>query len=103
VTVQLINDLHVLRAGLPRKQPGSLRKDMPLHRTYFHDIHEPQAIEAGLKVVCELVDDRGLPRAAPDQPSLPVPHRVHEGVPVLDGSGKVGRLIMNYFLMRAAT
>jgi Fic family protein len=102
VTVQLINDLHVLLArGLPRKQPGSLRKDMPLHRTYFHDIHEPHAIEEGLKVVCELVDDADFRAQHPINQACLFHTEFMKVFPFTDGSGKVGRLIMNYFLMRA--
>ena len=58
VTTQLVYDLYVLLGkNLSRKKPGLLRQDMPLHRTYFHTIHEPEAIEAGLEKVCQLVND----------------------------------------------
>jgi Fic family protein len=58
VTTQLVYDLHVLLdKNLSRKKPGLLRQDMPLHRTYFHTIYEPEAIEVGLEKVCQLVND----------------------------------------------
>jgi Fic family protein len=102
VTVQLINDLHVLlNRGLPRKQPGALRKDMPLHRTYFHDIYEPQNIEAGLKEVAEIVDNADFRAQHPINQACLFHHNFMKVFPYTDGSGKVGRLLMNYFLMRA--
>jgi Fic family protein len=102
VTVQLMHDLHVLLSrGLPRRLPGALRKDMPLHRTYFHDIYEPQTIEAGMQEVCDSVD----------HPDFRAQHAINQAClfhfhfmkvfPFSDASGKVGRLIMNYFLMRS--
>jgi Fic family protein len=102
VTVQLINDLHVLLSrGLPRKQPGALRKDMPLHRTYFHDIFEPSQIEAGMKTVCELVDSPDFRAQHPINQACLFHHEFMKVFPFTDASGKVGRLIMNYFLERA--
>jgi Fic family protein len=102
VTVQLINDLHVLLArGLPRKQPGALRKDMPLHRTYFHDIFEPHMIEQGLKEVCALVDDADFRAQHPINQACLFHYEFMKVFPFTDASGKVGRLLKNYFLMRA--
>ena len=102
VTVQLINDLHVLlNRGLPRKAPGALRKDMPLHRTYFHDIFEPQNIEVGLKDVCESVDHPDFRAQHPINQACLFHHNFMKVFPFADASGKVGRLLMSYFLMRA--
>jgi Fic family protein len=102
VTVQLAMDLHVLMSkSLPRKAPGALRKDMPLHRTYFHDIYEPQHIEAGLLEVCESVDHADFRGQHPINQACLFHHAFMRVFPFADGTGKVGRLLMNYFLMRA--
>jgi Fic family protein len=101
VTVELVNNLHVLlNRGLPRKAPGALRKDMPLHRTYFHDIFEPQQIEAGLKEVCDSVDHPDFRAQHAINQACLFHHSFMKVFPFSDASGKVGRLIMNYFLMR---
>jgi len=101
VTVELINTLHVLlNRGLPRKAPGALRKDMPLHRTYFHDIYEPMNIEAGLKEVCESVDNPDFRAQHAINQACLFHHNFMKVFPFTDSSGKVGRLLMNYFLMR---
>lgn len=102
VTVQLTHDLHVLLSrGLPRRLPGALRKDMPLHRTYFHDIYEPQNIEAGMQEVCDSVDHPDFRAQHPINQACLYHHAFMKVFPFSDASGKVGRLIMNYFLMRA--
>jgi Fic family protein len=102
VTVQLIHDMHVLLAkDLPRKTPGVLRKDMPLHRTYFHQIHEPDMIEEGLKKVEEMVSQADFRAQHPINQASLFHHAFMSVFPFSDGAGKVGRLLMNYFLMRA--
>jgi len=102
VTAQFINDLHVLLTkNLVRKSPGALRKDMPLHRTYFHDIFDPAQIEAGLVAVCEFVDGADFRAQHPINQACLFHHEFMKVFPYTDGSGKVGRLIMNYFLVRA--
>jgi Fic family protein len=102
VSVEQFNDLHVmLTKGLLRKTPGALRKDMPLHRTYFHDIFEPSKIEAGLEAVCAFVETADFRAQHPINQSCLFHHEFMKVFPYTDNSGKVGRLVMNYFLLRA--
>lgn len=102
IDLQLVNDLHVLLTrNLVRKHPGSLRKDMPLHRTYFHDICEPPDIEARLKEVCESVDNSEFRAQHAINQACLFHHSFMSVFPFADNSGKVGRLLMNYFLIRA--
>jgi Fic family protein len=102
VTPQLVNDLHVLLTrNLVRKVPGALRKDMPLHRTYFHDIVEPQHIEAALLAACESVDNADFRAQHPINQACLFHHDFMRVFPFAENSGKVGRLLMNYFLIRA--
>jgi Fic family protein len=101
VPLQQVFDLHMqLNKDLPRKTPGQLRKEMPLHRTYFHDIHDPDSIEAGLKQVCELVDDGDFRAQHPINQAALFHHAFMKVFPFTHDSGKVGRLLMNYFLIR---
>lgn len=101
VTVQLVRDLHVLlNKDLPRKTPGVLRKDMPLHRSYFHEIFDPEDIEVGLKKVCDAVSHPDFRAQHPINQACLFHTDFMRVFPFSDGAGKVGRLIMNYFLMR---
>ena len=102
VKTPLAYELHtMLYRDLPRKTPGELRTDMPLHRTYFHTISEPEQIESELEIACGIVSDpdfRG--QHAINQASL-FHHKFMSVFPFAQGSGSVGRLLMNFFLVRA--
>lgn len=92
---------HVLLRDLPRKTPGMLRTDMPLHRTYFHDIADPSRIEAGLEETFELAQSADFrSQHAINQASL-FHVQFMRVFPFAVGSGIVGRWLMNYFLMSA--
>ncbi len=102
ISPALVNDLHVLlNKNLVRKTPGALRKEMPLHRTYFHDIYDPAQIDAGILSVCESVNDSDFRAQHPINQACLFHHGFMKVFPFADGSGKVGRLLMNYFLIRA--
>ncbi|MCP4501627.1 MAG: Fic family protein [Deltaproteobacteria bacterium] len=102
ITVQLVYDLHVLLSkNLPRKKPGLLRQEMPLHRTYFHTISDPENIEEGLEKVCELLGDSDFRAQHPINQACLFHYEFMCVFPFSNGAGKVGRLLLNYFLMRA--
>lgn len=102
ITPQLVHDLHVLLTrNLQRKVPGALRKDMPLHRTYFHEILDPSQIEAGLVAACESVENADFRTQHPINQACLFHHEFMRVFPFAENSGKVGRLLMNYFLIRA--
>ena len=69
----------VLYSNLPNRMPVQFRRDMPLHRTYFHDIVQPVQI----------------------QPALEQLFHFMEIFPFSDLSGKVGRMMLNLILIRA--
>jgi Fic family protein len=102
ITVKQIFDLHILlNRDLPRRHPGVLRTDMPLHRTYFHKISEPELIESGLQEVIEMVSDSDFRTQHPINQAAMFHHKYMEVFPFSHDSGKVGRFLMNYFLIRA--
>ena len=102
VTVEEAFDLHrLLNRELPRKKPGELRKDMPLHRTYFHTIHDPDSIEQGLKDAVAMVTDPDFRAQHPINQACLFHHAFMSVFPFSHDAGKIGRLIMNYFLIRS--
>jgi Fic family protein len=102
VTVDQVMELHLLlNKDLPRKHPGQLRAEMPLHRTYFHNISDPSDIPAGLERVCAIVDDSEFRAQHPINQAALFHHEFMQVFPFTHDSGKVGRLLMNYFLVRA--
>jgi Fic family protein len=78
-----------------------LRKDMPLHRTYFHDIQQPAKIVPELTKVFEYVASPEWAALPPLQQATMFHHKFMSVFPFTDLSGKVGRLMMNIVLMRA--
>jgi Fic family protein len=101
ITYEQVIDLHVLlNRDLPRKTPGALRTEVPLHRTYFHDIHQPDMIEAGLKRVCESVDVAEFRAQHPINQASLFHHDFMHVFPFTNDTGKIGRLFLNYFLIR---
>jgi len=83
------------------KGPPRYRKDMPLHRTYFHEIAVPEKIAPGMR---ELVKWMGDPDNARNMHPIRYASRAHYQMlqifPFPKHSGKVARLIMNLILLR---
>ena len=84
----------------PAFEPARYRKDIPLHRAYFHDIAQPATIADRVTNLLEWAeandpdDDDAVRFAA---------HFHHEFMsifPFAEHTGKTGRLVVNYILMR---
>lgn len=82
------------------RDKGSYRRDIPLHRTYFHQILEPSKISGELKTLVadtDLADFRSLHAI---KQAATFGHSFMRIFPWSEASGKVGRLISNVLLMR---
>jgi len=90
----------ILYQGLPNRMPVSLRRDMPLHRTYFHDIVQPVQIQPALEQLFDLMNGEEFGRMHPIRQATHSHHRFMEIFPFSDLSGKVGRMLMNIILIR---
>jgi Fic family protein len=77
------------------------RKDIPLHRSYFHDICEPSRIETGMQKLVEWMND---PEEAiclhPIEWVSKFHFRFMHIFPYADSTGKVGRTMANMILIR---
>jgi Fic family protein len=91
----------ILYQGLPNRMPVSLRRDMPLHRTYFHDIVQPVQIQPALEQLFDLMNGEEFGKMHPIKQATHSHHRFMEIFPFSDLSGKVGRMLMNIILIRA--
>lgn len=101
VDTDLVRNVHAtLGVSVPNFEPARLRKDIPLHRAYFHDIAQPNAIPARLQKLIDFAvendpeDDDAVRFAA---------HLHHEFMsifPFAEHTGKTGRLLVNYILLR---
>jgi Fic family protein len=100
-TLALAKKLYeMLYAGIPNRMPMNFRRDMPLHRTYFHDIVQPPLIQPGLDQLFEFMGSADFKAWHPLKQATHTHHRFMELFPFSDQSGKVGRLMMNLILIR---
>lgn len=83
------------------KSTLTFRKDMPLHRTYFHDIVQPPIIQPGLDQLFDFMATEEFGKMHAVKQATHSHHRFMELFPFSDLSGKVGRMMMNLILLRA--
>jgi len=76
------------------------RRDIPLHRTYFHEITPASYIESSMTELISWMNDPGDQRDLhPILWAARFHHRFMRIFPYLNTSGKVGRAVMNVFLL----
>ena len=122
LTVESIKHLHdlfigntpsalALRAQLERRErtekelakelaKSGFRRDMPLHRTYFHDIAQPGKIPGLLEKLAELTHSTEFKEFHPIKQAAVVQHQLLQIFPFSEHSGKVGRMSSNMYLLR---
>ncbi len=101
VNLTLVRKLHeTLYGGIQSKGPSEFRKDMPLHRSYFHEIAQPPKIAVMLAKVLDGTDSADFKKSHPVQQAARVQHGFMQAYPYTDGSGKVARLLANLYLIR---
>ncbi|GAA6057932.1 hypothetical protein NBRC10513_006512 [Rhodotorula toruloides] len=76
------------------------RCDIPIHRTYFHEIAQPQAIKAGLRGVLAELNAEPDVDLHPLEAAAAIHHRFMHVFPFSQASGTIGRLLLNFTLLR---
>jgi Fic family protein len=77
------------------------RKDMPLHRAYFHEIAQPANIPTLLQKVLEYCDSADFRNTHPIQRAAKLQHGFMQVFPFTENSGRVARLLSNLVLLHA--
>lgn len=90
-----------LGAGIEGRSVAEWRKDMPLHRSYFHEIAQPAKIQPGLQRLLEVCDSADFRNAHPIQQAARFHHGFMQVFPFTDNSGRVARLFANMILFHA--
>ncbi len=80
---------------------GKFRRDIPLHRTYFHDLLAPEKIPARLDALVEYANGADFRALHPIKQAAVFGHQFMQVFPWSEASGPVGRLMSNILLMRA--
>ncbi|MET0387209.1 MAG: Fic family protein [Polyangiales bacterium] len=95
----LIERIYVTLA--PEEPEAKFRKDIPLHRLYFHEIAPPDKIAAKVKALTQwLESDDTLRTTHVTRIAARAHYMFLQAYPYPKHSGKVGRLLMNLMLLR---
>jgi len=101
ITIEQILATHeALYENVPRKEPGKLRTQIPLHIAYFHDLMDPKFIKEKLLELCSKTKDPEFRTQHPINQAVLFHFHFMQIFPFMDGCGKVGRLFMNSFLLQ---
>jgi Fic family protein len=102
VNLTLVRKLYeTLCAGVDDRVEAELRKDMPLHRAYFHEIAQPAKIPALLQKVIEACDSADFRNAHAIQQAARLHHGFMQVFPFTENSGRIARLLANLVLLQA--
>jgi Fic family protein len=99
ITFPFLKDLHGILLNDP-EAAGTFRRDIPIHRTYFHEIAQPAKIQVALNKVLDYLKTRERESHAIEF-AANVHHRFMRVFPFSQHSGLIGRLICNFVLIRA--
>jgi Fic family protein len=102
INVTLVKKLNdTLAAGIEGRDLLELRKDMPLHRAYFHEIAQPAKIPALLQKVLDACDSADFRNAHPIQRAAKLHHGFMQVFPYTENSGRIARLLANLVLLQS--
>ena len=82
------------------KERAGYRRDMPLHRTYFHDIAQPAKIPAAIEKLVDFTASAEFREFHPIKQAATVQYQMLQIFPFADHSGKIGRMCSNLILLR---
>ncbi len=99
LNISYLKDLHGRLVDNP-EEAGVYRKDIPIHRTYFHAIAQPAKIHQELGEVLDYLKARRDRDLHPIEFAANVHHRFMRVFPFSRFSGIIGRLITNFVLVR---
>jgi Fic family protein len=100
INVTVIKKIYeVLGAGIEGKSVAEYRKDIPLHRAYFHEIAPPAKIGFLLGKLVDFCESSEFKSYHPLQQASRVSHAFMQAYPFTENSGKVARLLANLVLL----
>jgi Fic family protein len=102
INLTLVKKLYeTLGAGMEGRSLAEFRKDMPLHRAYFHEIAQPAKIPVLLQKVLDTCDSADFRNAHPVQRAAKLHHGFMQVFPYTENSGRVARLLANLVLLQS--
>lgn len=102
ITLALVKRLYeTLHTGIEARAVSEFRKEIPLHRAYFHDIAQPARIAGQLDTLLAWTETADFRGAHPVQQASKLQHGFMQIYPYTEGSGKIARLLANLVLLHA--
>ena len=98
VNFNFLKELHGMLLGEP-EAAGTFRRDIPIHRTYFHEIAQPAKIQQALNKVLDYMKAKEKDQHVIEF-AANVHHRFMRAFPFSQYSGTIGRLLCNFVLIR---
>lgn len=96
-----ILDFHTaLYEGIARREAGLLRSTIPLHSSHFHSFEHPLFVREKLQELCHDTENAEFRVQPAINQAVLFHHQFMKIFPFTEGSGKVGRLLMNRFLLQ---
>jgi Fic family protein len=83
-----------------QKLGGRYRRDMPIHRLYFHEIAQPDRIAYRMRQIFEWADGQEARQMHPVKFAATLHYELLRAYPFTHHSGKLARLLMNYILLQ---
>jgi Fic family protein len=82
------------------REKQGFRKDIPLHKTYLHEIAQPAKVQPQLEKLLDWTATSEFRELHPILQAARVQHQFIQIFPFTETSGKLGRMLSNYILMR---
>jgi Fic family protein len=82
------------------REKQGFRKDIPLHKTYLHEIAQPAKVQGQLEKLLDWTSTAEFRELHPIAQAARVQHQFIQIFPFTETSGKLGRMLSNYILMR---
>lgn len=102
INLTLVRKLNETLWASPDGTPAAeFRKDMPLHRAYFHEIAQPAKIPVLLQKVLDACESSDFRNAHPIQRATKLHHGFMQVFPYTEDSGRIGRLLAALVLLQA--
>jgi Fic family protein len=100
ITLALVKKLYeTIHAGIESRAAAEYRKEIPLHRAYFHEIAQPAKIPSLLAKLMESCDSSEFRNAHVFHQASKLQHGFMQVYPYTEGSGKIARLLANLLLI----
>ena len=100
ITMDFVKQLYGILTPSEVEAGCPYREENPLHRHYYHEIAQPETIKKSMETLLQWCGSKDFKDAHPIQRAVEVQKRLISIYPWTQSSGKIGRLLTNYLLVK---